>query len=261
MLPTNVRVMTDEATLPVGGGDEDPGVAPAAGPDRPAGRKRGRPNVRRELVEREIKENAARLFAERGVAGTTLQDIADATGLTRQAVYHYVANKDDLFAQLVSEIAEQPAHLLHEINEAAELPPVEKLHRMATSLALHQTANPDRFRLMITSEADLPEHLAASYRASRRRVLKELVAVIDAGIANGTFRPVNPRTAALGIVGMLNWIAWWYHKGDDEQETARQLADMAVQSILLDPVSTESSSAAQILAGVRRDLDRLGRLL
>lgn len=36
---------------------------------------------------------------------------------------------------------------------------------------------------------------------------------------------------------------------------------MAVQSILLDPVSTESSSAAKILAGVRRDLDRLGRLL
>lgn len=260
-MPTSVGGMTDQAPLPANGGDDDLGVAPVPEPEQPPARKRGRPNVRRKLVEREIKENAARLFAERGVAGTTLQDIADATGLTRQAVYHYVANKDDLFAMLVSEIADQPAQLLHEINDLPDLTPVEKLHRMAVSLALHQTANPGRFRLMITSEADLPDHLAASYRASRRQVLRELVTVIDAGIANGIFRPVNSRTAALGIVGMLNWIAWWYQPGGDEQGTAHELADMAVRSVLLDPESTESLSAAQILTRARQDLERLERLL
>ncbi|MGV9293884.1 TetR family transcriptional regulator [Amycolatopsis sp. NPDC003676] len=232
-------------------------TSPAADPPP---KRRGRPNVRRELVEREIKENAARLFAERGVAGTTLQDIADATGLTRQAVYHYVASKDDLFAQLVSEIADQPAQLLHEINALEGLDPVAKLRRMARSLALNQMADPDRFRLMIRSESDLPEHLATSYRASRRRVLKELVEVIDGGIADGSFRNVNARTAALGVIGMLNWIAWWHQDGGDDQETADQLAEMAVRTVRSDDRTPESPTVEGILANVRVELDLVERL-
>lgn len=223
-------------------------------------KRRGRPSVRRELVEREIKQNAARLFAEHGVAGTTLQDIADATGLTRQAVYHYVANKDDLFAQLVSEIADQPAQLLHEINSMDDVPAPDKLRHMAHSLALLQMSNPDRFRLTIRSESDLPEHLAASYRTSRRRVLKELIAVIEAGIADGSFRHVNARTAALGIIGMLNWIAWWYRDRDDEQSTADDLADMAVRTVANDAGQSQSPTVPAILANVRRELDLVERL-
>ncbi len=230
-----------------------------ADPAAPAPKRRGRPSVRRELVEREIKENAARLFAERGVAGTTLQDIADATGLTRQAVYHYVANKDDLFAQLVSEIADQPAQVLHEINSMADLAPIDKLRRMAHSLAVNQMTNPDRFRLMIRSESDLPEHLAASYSASRRRVLKELIEVIDAGVADGTFRTVNARTAALGIIGMLNWIAWW-HPGGDDQTVADDLAEMAVRIVRSDDREPQSPTVEGILANVRVELDVIERL-
>ncbi|WP_063041447.1 TetR/AcrR family transcriptional regulator [Nocardia grenadensis] len=232
----------------------------AADPADPAPKRRGRPSVRRELVEREIKENAARLFAERGVAGTTLQDIADATGLTRQAVYHYVANKDDLFAQLVSEIADQPAQVLHEINAMDDLGPRDKLRRMAHSLALHQMANPDRFRLMIRSESDLPPHLATSYTASRRRVLRELIEVIDAGIAAGTFRTVDSRTAALGIIGMLNWIAWWHQEGSSDQHAADDLAEMAVRTVQSENYDPRSPTVAGILANVRRELDMVQRL-
>ena len=226
----------------------------------PAPKRRGRPSVRRELVEREIKENAARLFAERGVAGTTLQDIADATGLTRQAVYHYVASKDDLFAQLVTEIADQPAQVLHEINSMDDLSPADKLRRMAQSLALHQMANPNRFRLMIRSESDLPEHLATSYAASRRRILKEIIEVVDAGIAAGTFRTVNARTAALGITGMLNWIAWWHQEGSEDTQVADDLAEMAVRTVQSESRDPQPPTVAGILASIRHELDMVERL-
>ncbi|MER5436948.1 helix-turn-helix domain-containing protein, partial [Streptomyces sp. NPDC002588] len=58
----------------------------------------GRSTSRRELVENEMFEQASRLFAERGFAGTNLGDIAEAMGITRPALYYYVKSKDDLLA-------------------------------------------------------------------------------------------------------------------------------------------------------------------
>ena len=72
---------------------------------------------RRELVEAQIYEQATRLFAERGFAGTSLQDIADAMGMTRPSLYYYVKNKDQLLARLVTEITEAPAAATEEIAE------------------------------------------------------------------------------------------------------------------------------------------------
>lgn len=218
---------------------------------------------RRELVEREIIEQATRLFAEKGFAGTTLQDIAVATGLTRPALYHYVANKDELLARLVTEIAEQPAQLLHTINERDDLDPAQRLREMALSIARHQMQAPERFRLLIRSEAELPESLANTYRSSRRRVLKEFVGVIDDGIRAGQFFPVDSRTAALGIIGMLNWIAWWHHPGDQNgRAAATQLAEMAVRTVI-DPEADAMGEAGprRILERLRQNLDSLEQTL
>src|SRR5215469_4875878 len=63
--------------------------------------------TRRDLVEAQIYEQAARLFAERGFAATTPQDIADAVGISRQALYYYIKSKDEILARLVSDISEQ----------------------------------------------------------------------------------------------------------------------------------------------------------
>jgi AcrR family transcriptional regulator len=41
-------------------------------------------------------EAATRLFAERGVRGTSLQQVADAAGVTKAAVYHHFRTKDQV---------------------------------------------------------------------------------------------------------------------------------------------------------------------
>ncbi|MDV7090587.1 TetR/AcrR family transcriptional regulator [Rhodococcus sp. IEGM 248] len=223
-----------------------------------------RSNPRRELVEKQIIEQATRLFAERGFASTTLQDIADATGLTRPALYHYVANKDELLSRLVSESTETPAALLHTINERTDLGPTEKLREMATAIALHQAQAPDRFQLIVRSEAELPEDISRNYEQSRRHVLKEFIHVIEDGIRTGEMRPVDPRTAALAVIGMLNWIAWWHQPGnaDDDRVIATQLADMAVRSLVhQDSQSATPEGPARAIAMIRQDLNYLERLL
>jgi AcrR family transcriptional regulator len=56
---------------------------------------------------------ARQLFTERGFAATSTNEIADRAGVTRGALYHHFAAKDDLFRavfeQLEAEIAEQVA--------------------------------------------------------------------------------------------------------------------------------------------------------
>ncbi len=217
--------------------------------------------TRRELVEQRIMEEATELFAERGFAATSLGDIAEAAGLTRPAIYHYVANKDELLARLVHEKTEEPAILLRLINERTDLGPTEKLRTMATEIARGQTQSPARFRLLVRSEAELPEQLSEVYQQSRRNVLQEFVRVIDDGIASGVFRPVDPRIAALGVIGMLNWIAWWHHpSASDSDRVIEQLADMAVQSVLHERDGTHyDSGPLRAIAALRNNLDYLER--
>jgi AcrR family transcriptional regulator len=213
-------------------------------------------STRRDLVEKQIMERATALFAERGFAGTSLQEIADAIGLTRPALYHYVASKDELLGRLVNEITEQPAGI-HEHND---LEPADRLHQMVTASALHQVAAPERFRLMIRSEAELPEPLSREYERSRRQVLKEFVRAIQDGIDAGAFRPVDPRLAALGIIGMINWIAWWYRPDRDGtgESVAANLADMAVDSVLHErQASLSGDGATAAIAALRQNLDYL----
>jgi len=184
--------------------------------------------------------------------------------LTRPALYHYVANKDELLARLVTESAAEPAAELHEINSRADLDPVQRLREMATHIALNQTRAPERFRLMIRSEAELPEELSALYLESRRNVLHEFVTVIDEGVMAGELRPTDSRVAALGIIGMVNWIAWWHHPGSAEadQAIASQLASMAVSALVQqDDRRPESHGLAGAVELLRQDLAYLERLV
>ena len=229
------------------------------------GRKRGGVSTaRRELVENELYEHATRLFAERGFAGTSLQDIADAMGITRPALYYYVKSKDELLAKLVTEVTNGPLDELTALVARAELDPVRKLRGIVEIIVGRRANQPARFRLLIRSEAELPAPLTAAYDDSRRAVLTTIAGVIEEGTRAGLFRPVDSRVAALGVLGMCNWVAWWFRPGgrDTAEGVVAQLADMAVGA-LQRPEShvPDGEGPAAALKMLRQDLDHLERIL
>lgn len=229
------------------------------------GRRRGEASTtRRELVENELYEHATRLFAERGFAGTSLQDIADALGITRPALYYYVKSKDELLAKLVTEVTNGPLEELTALVERPELDAVAALRGVVDVLVRRRTTQPERFRLLIRSEAELPEGLMSAYDESRRAVLKTIAGVVERGIRAGQFRPVDARVAALGVLGMCNWVAWWFHPGGRESAEAvtEQFADMAIGALQRqDRQVPDGGSPAAALKLLRQDLDHLERLL
>lgn len=220
------------------------------------------PRKRRELVENEIFERAMALFAERGFAGTSLQDIADAMGMTRPALYYYVKNKDEILSKLVVQITESPAKQLAQINADREVAPIDRLREMARAVVLRIARDASRFRLLVRSESELSPELAAVYKRSRRKVLSEFASVIEEGTGCGELRPVDARVAALGILGICNWVAWWYRPvdGQTEADVADQLAEMAVLS-LAQPTGRRVGDVEGALALLRDDLDRLEHLM
>lgn len=57
---------------------------------------------KRQTLIRVLKE-ARQAFSERGLAGARIDDIARAAGVTKQLVYHYFSNKDELFSSVLDE--------------------------------------------------------------------------------------------------------------------------------------------------------------
>ena len=225
--------------------------------------ERARSSTRRDLVEGQIIAEATRLFAERGFSGTSLKDIADATGLTRPALYHYVKSKDEILARLVTELAEMPARALQAVHAEEGMSTSERLRKMAHAVALQQATDPSRFQLLVRSEADLPDDLVVRYKESRRSVLREFVSVIEEGIAAGEFRSVHARTAALSILGQCNWVAWWHRSGTapENERVADAIADLALASVRSAEEPVGEDPRRRALRRVRRELDYLEQVL
>jgi len=71
-----------------------------------------------EATRAALLEEATALFAERGYAGTSLEDVASASRVTRGAVYHHFASKQALFEAVLDR---QEARATEEIIAAAGL--------------------------------------------------------------------------------------------------------------------------------------------
>ncbi|MEU6698609.1 TetR/AcrR family transcriptional regulator [Pseudonocardia sp. NPDC046786] len=185
------------------------------------------------LVSHELLEHAARLFARQGYAGTSFQDIADSMGISRSALYHYVSNKEEILAALVRDVLERVVEILEEVTARTDLAEDERVALALHRIIVNNARNTTRFRLLDRSEPDLPDEIAELHRQARRRVLDLLSTLVDDAIRAGSFRPVPARTAALGMLGTANWVAWWYrpdHDGDAE-ELAATLVDMALVGV------------------------------
>lgn len=222
-----------------------------------------RPRGRRGLVQQEIFDQATSLFAQRGYAGTSLQDIADAVGLTRPALYHYFRNKEELLAKLVAEVTVEAATDISKIARRKGLSADEKVREIVRHTVRSNGLHAERFRLLIRSEADLPEGVREAYEANRKAVLSSLSLVIEQGIDAGVFRAQMPQVAALGILGITNWVAWWYHPGSsfDLDAVSEELADFAVHGLAAELGRPTSAGPAGILRSMRREIDRLEDLL
>lgn len=92
------------------------------------------PEKRRELTRAHLLAAAAEVFAERGFHGATLDQIADAAGFSKGAVYSNFESKDELFLALIQEQGEAMVQAYAEVEErlaGQDISPAQRIAAMA----------------------------------------------------------------------------------------------------------------------------------
>jgi AcrR family transcriptional regulator len=211
-----------------------------------------------------ILESAAKLFAEKGFAGTSLQEIAERLSLTRPAVYHYFESKEHILATLVEASSVGSAQRLHAVRAEGSPDMSTALRKAVSELVRNRASAPEHFRMVDRSEAALPTELAAAHFKARRAVLAEVMGIVSDGIERGEFRVTDVRIAALSVLGMVNWVAWWYRPWEDgpPEVTADAIAESAVAMLAQPEYRVPKKPGLNgAIERVRHDLDYLASLL
>ncbi|GAA3961860.1 TetR family transcriptional regulator [Allohahella marinimesophila] len=114
-------------------------------------------------------EAAERVFYEKGVSRTSLNDIAQAADVTRGAIYWHFKNKHDVF-EAIMERLQTPLELLHEAIENSNEPdPLGRLREFLIYLTREMMRDPRRRRVyeIIFMKCEMTEEnepLAARHR-------------------------------------------------------------------------------------------------
>lgn len=85
---------------------------------------------------------AEHVFLAQGVAGTSLNDIAQAAGTTRGAIYWHFRDKADLFAALCQRATSPMDTLAERASEATGGSPIETLRSLCVDALAHLTGDP-----------------------------------------------------------------------------------------------------------------------
>jgi AcrR family transcriptional regulator len=172
---------------------------------------------------RRILERAARLIFEKGYEGTSMQDIADACGLTKAGLYHHVATKEALLVAIM----EYGMDLFEEVVLARVegiTDPLERLRKtMACNLELVTTDQSKEVTIILHEHQTLTGAAQQKINARKKRYVRFLEASFREAIAAGQIRAVDPTLASFALLGTVLWTYKWYRP--DGRLPPAQLAD------------------------------------
>ena len=173
----------------------------------PRGRASGYDTQRAQILAR-----AAQLFAQQGYSGTSMNQVAEACGVSKPSLYHYVDDKYQLLVEITQgHIDRLRALVADESAQAATAPDARLRELIVRFMAAYADAQ--------AQHRVLTEDVKFLEPADRKRVLdgqREVVAAFAEAIA--ATRP-ELRAAELHrpitmlLFGMMNWMFTWLQPG------------------------------------------------
>jgi AcrR family transcriptional regulator len=196
---------------------------------------RGRPRKVPLAVDRdprsEIIAAATRLFARRGIAATTMAEIAESAGLGASSLYYWFRSKQQILEVIIEDVNRAPLQLAEDL--AAR--PGPALGRLRELIQLDVEA-------LCALPFDINEvhRLAAEdddafdrYWSDRRRLIDAVERLVAEGIRSGELRAIDPHLTALTLLANDEATQNWF-RGEaayGASEVAAHVTDLAVRSL------------------------------
>lgn len=162
-------------------------------------------NIRQAILDASVD-----LFQAKGYTNTSMDEIAEAVGLTKGGLYHYVEKKGDLLKDIHDQILNA---FLGRVEEAMkkEESPEKKLERWVEAHATVMHDYLGHLKVFFTEIDNYTEEMLNATVQKREQVRNMLMALLESGISEGKIRKdINPKIMGFLIFGMINWLYVWY---------------------------------------------------
>jgi AcrR family transcriptional regulator len=132
---------------------------------------------------------ATREFADKGLAGARIDEIAAATRTSKRMIYYYFGSKEGLYVAVLEDAYRRIRRIEAELH-LEDLAPEDALRKLVGFTYDYQLANPDFIRLVMTENIHRGEFLAQSSSIQQLNVpaIDAVKTVYERGVKAGVFR-------------------------------------------------------------------------
>lgn len=180
----------------------------------------------------ELLAAAVRLFRQKGYHDTSMQDLAEAVGIQRGSLYHYIEAKEDLLWEIMERSIRR---LLEAVEPVARsgAPAAEKLRQAIAAHLRVAASSRDELTVLHVELKSLSPARRARMLALRDRYEGLFRRMVEEGVHSGEFRPADPKTVGLAVLGACNWFTTWFQPDGplSDQDFARAFADLFLQGL------------------------------
>lgn len=161
-------------------------VKPAAPKTATPGRTRANdPDATRaDIIEVALKE-----FADKGLSGARIDEIAEQTRTSKRMIYYYFESKEGLYRAVLEECYRRIRDIENRL-DLEHLPPLKALRLLVTSTFDYQDAHPDFIRLVMVENINHGEHIGQlpNFNALNAGVIDQIKRICERGAAEGVMR-------------------------------------------------------------------------
>ena len=206
-------------------------------PDSPPPTRAENAAERGVLAAREIFEHAMTLFEKQGFHRTSMNEIADACGVTKPTLYYYFRNKSHLLETLYEQITKAFFEQVRVLTASA-LPADQRLKQLI-EMQVTYNINSSRFLTIFWRERHELDEASRKQLAQLERDFELMVqGIVDDGLADGSFNPCDAKVVTYSILSLLSTVHRWSKYVDKQPgEIADQVASMALRGLIAQQVA------------------------
>lgn len=151
----------------------------------------------------QIVHAAVGLFSRKGFRGTTTREIAEGVGISEAALFKYFDTKEALYTAIIEAKSRTEEVIAKAAAAAARRDDAGVFRAVATHFLGEVQRDPTLMRLLLFSGLEGHELSEMFFRSRVRRLHEFLAEYIQAGTADGRFRPLDPLLAGRALLGMV----------------------------------------------------------